>query len=225
MLKNRTDKIRLLNSLIVSFFFGCGSDDSGSQYGPPFLPMIARTIPENGSRVNPRQKIIITFQGSMDTGTLKLGGLMGLESNTGIWQKTNYPNDTITLAPVESWSEGEGRSFIIECGEIDSYVMGILSLSFDVDATAPAIRQDLDKANPGRPWRILHMNRAIVATRTHQPDVMDEAFTVLTEHLPEDAAGFFSQGMEQMDLLNYPPHVREVMDRYYRKWSVNRSLH
>jgi hypothetical protein len=26
-------------------------------------------------------------------------------------------------------------------------------------------------------------------------------------------------------LLNYPPHVREVMDRYYRKWSVNRSLH
>ncbi len=94
-----------------------------------------------------------------------------------------------------------------------------------MDATAAVIREDLDRANPGRPWRILHLNRAIVATRTHQPDVMEEAFNVLTEHLPEDAAGFFSQGMEQMDLLNYPPHVREVMDRYYRKWSVNRSLH
>ncbi|MFQ5643432.1 MAG: hypothetical protein ACE5FQ_07010 [Thiogranum sp.] len=94
-----------------------------------------------------------------------------------------------------------------------------------IDATASTIRQDLDKSSPGRPWRILHMNRAIVATRTHQPDVMEEAFSVLVECLPEDAPGFFTQGMEQMDLLNYPPHVREVMDRYYRKWSVNRSLH
>ena len=94
-----------------------------------------------------------------------------------------------------------------------------------IEATADAVSQDLDKSNPVRPWRILHLNRAIVATRTHQPDVMDEAFAVLIEHLPEDAPGFFTQGMEQMDLLNYPPHVREVMDRYYRKWSVNRSLH
>ncbi len=94
-----------------------------------------------------------------------------------------------------------------------------------IDATAASIRQDLDKSNPGRPWRVLHMNRAIVATRTHQPEVMEEAFTVLVKHLPEDAPGFFTQGMEQMDLLNYPQQVREVMGRYYRKWSINRSLH
>jgi hypothetical protein len=92
-------------------------------------------------------------------------------------------------------------------------------------ATAPIIRQDIEKTNPGRPWRILHLNRAIVATRTHQPELMEEAFDSLVEHLPEDAAGFFSQGMEQMELLNYPPHVRAVMDRYYKRWSVNRSLH
>lgn len=94
-----------------------------------------------------------------------------------------------------------------------------------MDATVPAIRQDLEKNNPGRPWRLLHLNRAIVATRSHRPDIMEQAFAVLIEHLPEDAPRFFSEGMEQMDLLNYPPHVREVMDRYYRKWSVNRSLH
>jgi hypothetical protein len=94
-----------------------------------------------------------------------------------------------------------------------------------IAAVAAVIRQDVEKSNPGRPWRVLHLNRAIVATRTHQPDVMDQAFTDLTEQFPEDAAGFFTQGMEQMELLNYPPHVREVMDRYYRKWSVNRSLH
>ena len=94
-----------------------------------------------------------------------------------------------------------------------------------IDAVAPVIRQDLEKTNPGRPWRILLLNRAIVATRTHQPDLMDEAFAQLTAHLPEDAADFFTQGMEQMDLLNYPPHVREVMERYYRKWNVKRALH
>ncbi|MGD2075200.1 MAG: hypothetical protein PVI91_09530 [Gammaproteobacteria bacterium] len=94
-----------------------------------------------------------------------------------------------------------------------------------MDAAAPAIRQDLEKANPGRPWRILHLNRAIVATRTHRPSLMEEAFSRLTRDLPEEAAQFFSQGMEQMDLLNYPPQVRAVMDRYYREWSVSRSLH
>jgi hypothetical protein len=99
------------------------------------------------------------------------------------------------------------------------------AMSEALAATAPVIRQDIEKTNPGRPWRILHLNRAIVATRTHQPDLMEEAFGSLVDHLPEDAAGFFSQGMEQMDLLNYPAHVRAVMDRYYRKWSVNRSLH
>jgi len=92
-------------------------------------------------------------------------------------------------------------------------------------ATSPMIARDLEIVNPGRPWRLLNLNRAIVATRTHQPDIMEEAFSTLAEQLPNDAPGFFTQGMEQMDLLNYPPQVREVMDRYYRKWSVNRSLH
>ena len=92
-------------------------------------------------------------------------------------------------------------------------------------ATSPMIARDLEIVNPGRPWRLLNLNRAIVATRTHQPDIMEEAFSTLAEQLPNDAPGFFTQGMEQMDLLNYPPQVREVMDRYYRQWSVNRSLH
>jgi len=93
-----------------------------------------------------------------------------------------------------------------------------------MDATASAIRQDLEKSNPGRPWRVLHLNRAIVATRTHHPDIMEGGVAILVRDLPEDAPGFFSQGMEQMELLNYPRHVREVMDRYYRRWSIDRSL-
>ena len=47
----------------------------------------------------------------------------------------------------------------------------------------------------------------------------------LTRHLPEDAARFFTEGMQQMDALNYPAHVREVMQKYHRQWTLDRALH
>lgn len=93
------------------------------------------------------------------------------------------------------------------------------------DAISSIIRQDLDKSNPGRPWRILLLNRAIVATRSHVPDTMEKAFEVLTNNLPEEAAQFFNAGMQQMDALNYPQHVREVMEKHHNNWSRKHSLH
>jgi hypothetical protein len=92
-------------------------------------------------------------------------------------------------------------------------------------AVSPLIREDLEKINPGRPWRILLLNRGIVATRSHDPATMEEAFTLLIRHLPEDAARFFAEGMQQMEALNYPPHVRQVMEKYHRQWTINRTLH
>lgn len=101
-----------------------------------------------------------------------------------------------------------------------SQVMGRIT-----QAVAPVIREDIEKINPGRPWRILLLNRSIVATRSHNTRVMEEAFAELTRHLPEDAARFFTEGMEQMDALNYPAHVREVMQKYHRQWTLDRALH
>jgi hypothetical protein len=54
---------------------------------------------------------------------------------------------------------------------------------------------------------------------------MEQAFAVLTEKLPEDAPRFFTEGMQQMDALNYPAHVRKVMEKYHRQWTRNRALH
>lgn len=82
-------------------------------------------------------------------------------------------------------------------------------------AAAAVIKQDLEKTNPGRPWRVLHLNRGIVATRSHNTALMEQVFDELIGALPEDAAMFFQQGMQQMEALNYPPQVRQVMDRYY----------
>ncbi len=91
-------------------------------------------------------------------------------------------------------------------------------------ACDPFIRQDLEKTNSGRPWRLLHLNRGIVATRSHNPEVMAAVFDELVQDLPEDAPGFFAQGMQQMDALDYPEHVRKVMAHYFATWT-RRTVH
>jgi hypothetical protein len=106
-----------------------------------------------------------------------------------------------------------------ELGQL-STVMGRIT-----GAVSPVIREDLEKINPGRPWRVLLLNRGIVATRSHEPATMEEAFTLLIRYLPEDAAQFFAAGMQQMEALNYPAHVRQVMEKYHRQWTITRTLH
>jgi len=94
-----------------------------------------------------------------------------------------------------------------------------------IDAVSALISEDLEKMNPGRPWRVLLLNHGIVATRSHNTAAMEAAFADLTSKLPEDATRFFSEGMQQMEALDYPPHVRKVMEKYHREWPANRSLH
>ena len=70
------------------------------------------------------------------------------------------------------------------------------------------------------------MNRAIVATRTLDPGLMESAFDTLVTELPEDAPRFFAEGMGQLDIVGYPPRVREVMTRYYVRFgSTSNTLH
>jgi hypothetical protein len=91
-----------------------------------------------------------------------------------------------------------------------------------VDATLPTPG---GARRPRHAWRVLVLNRAIVATRSHRPPLMEEAFNALAELLPDDAAGFFQEAMEQMDIVGYPDHVRDVVERHYRRHCGNRTLH
>jgi hypothetical protein len=94
-----------------------------------------------------------------------------------------------------------------------------------IGAVSALISQDLEKMNPGRPWRVLLLNHGIVATRSHNTGLMESAFNLLASKLPEDATRFFNEGMQQMEALDYPPRVRKVMEKYHREWPVDRSLH
>lgn len=94
-----------------------------------------------------------------------------------------------------------------------------------VDAVAPAVAEDPIRSDPHRPWRLLLINHAIVATRSHNPALMEPALDAIVEHLPEDAASFFTEGMQQMDAIDYPMHVRRVMQHYFNAYGSKRVLH
>lgn len=88
-------------------------------------------------------------------------------------------------------------------------------MSMVVDATADEIKHDLDSTHLYRPWRLLLINRSIVATRTHDIELMKKVFDEMIFYLPQDAASFFQEGMQEMDALDYPPVVRKVIEEYY----------
>jgi hypothetical protein len=94
-----------------------------------------------------------------------------------------------------------------------------------VDALSPKVTQDGEPADSTRPWRVLLLNRAIVATRSHRPNLMESAFSAVVEALPGDAPEFFREAMGQMEALNYPPQVRAVVRRYADAWCQRRTLH
>ncbi|SFC97069.1 hypothetical protein SAMN05660831_00281 [Thiohalospira halophila DSM 15071] len=85
-------------------------------------------------------------------------------------------------------------------------------------AASPAIKQDLDRANPARPWRVLLLNRSICATRSHDPAAMESAFHDLGQWLPDDAPEFFAEGLQQMDPENTPTEVLDLLKSYLQRW-------
>lgn len=104
-------------------------------------------------------------------------------------------------------------------------MLELFNLATEVfEAVSPHVI-DSDSENPMNPWRLLVINRAIVATRTLEPAIMEPAFRAIVEYLPEDAPRFFEEGMRQMDIIGYPDRVREVMSRFNILFDDTRTLH
>lgn len=88
-------------------------------------------------------------------------------------------------------------------------------MSMVTNASADNIKYDLESSSIYRPWRLLHINRCIVATRTHDVDLMKKVFDEMIHYLPQEAANFFNEGIQEMDSLNYPPNVRKLIEKYH----------
>jgi len=93
-----------------------------------------------------------------------------------------------------------------------------------IEAASPASQENFTE-QPAHPYRMLLLNRAIVATRSHNPELIEIAFDSVLEVLPNDAQSFFAEAMEQMALIDYPDHVRDIVRRYFVDHARPRRLH
>lgn len=98
-----------------------------------------------------------------------------------------------------------------------SDVMGEL-----INAVAHEIRNGDDSFDST--WRILNINRGVIAARTHDPKVMEPVFTQLVSNIPEDAPSFFEQSMQHMDELDYSLPAKTVMCKFFQQ-CVSPVLH
>lgn len=84
---------------------------------------------------------------------------------------------------------------------------------------APALAADLERSNPERPWRILHVNLAITAIRTEDPALMDLAFDALDRALPDERAGFYAEALALALAPRVAPAVRDALEARHRRWT------
>jgi hypothetical protein len=85
---------------------------------------------------------------------------------------------------------------------------------------APRLGADLERSDPGRPWRILHANLAITAIRTEDPALIDFAFDALDRALPDERAGFYSEALALALAPGIAPAVRERIAARHSQWTA-----
>ncbi len=76
---------------------------------------------------------------------------------------------------------------------------------------APQLSGDLERSNPERPWRILHINFAIAAIRTGDITLMRYAFDRLNEALPDEREGFYDQALVLAGQPGFPVETHALI--------------
>ncbi|MHB8254166.1 MAG: hypothetical protein ACYDEV_10825 [Acidiferrobacter sp.] len=162
-----------------------------------------------------------------DTGLLVLAELTNISQQLGIPQvKSELDLLAVTIGDWIIRHKGEIRTLepIVNGLAVMANELHVASALEDMTAfmgqvmksTSADVATDKDKTDQGRPWRVLHLNRAIVATRSHNTELMAQVFDELIQELPEDASDFFREGMRQMEVVDYPARVRAVMTHYFQ---------
>ncbi len=88
-----------------------------------------------------------------------------------------------------------------------------------ISSCSNSIKEDQEQSHPLRPWRVIHLNKAITATRAHDTELMRHVFQELVSAFPFDSAQFFSDGMKEINKADYPDDVRAVLQEYFNKYS------
>ncbi len=81
----------------------------------------------------------------------------------------------------------------------------------------PRLAADLERSNPERPWRILHINLAITAIRTEDPVLIGQAFDALDRALPDERAGFYGEALALALSPRVDPVVRRLIEERHAR--------
>jgi hypothetical protein len=84
---------------------------------------------------------------------------------------------------------------------------------------APRLSADLERSNPERAWRMLHVNFAITAIRTEDVKLIDFAFDALDRALPDERAGFYSEALALALAPGIAPAVRARIEARHARWT------
>jgi hypothetical protein len=144
---------------------------------------------------------------------------MGLVyASLGVW----FAHRNAELENLEGIADGFA---LLTNGLSDSAELAAMSQRMEevVAATAESVTLDEDRDNPWRPWRVLNLNMGIAATRSLDPERMEQVFEALGRRLPYDMPGFLADGQRQMMMQSVPDPVKAVMDRHAAKWPGSRS--
>ena len=121
------------------------------------------------------------------------------------------------LNNLEGTADGFGR--LVNDIEDRSELAEICRLMHEViESTSEQLQLDEDRGNASRPWRVINLNTGIAATRSLNPELMEETFEKLGRRLPNDMPEFLADGQRRMAFQNIPEPVKETINRYVKKW-------
>ena len=121
------------------------------------------------------------------------------------------------LNNLEGTADGFGR--LVNSFEDRSELAEICRLMHEViESTSEQLQLDEDRGNARRPWRVINLNTGIAATRSLNPELMEETFEKLGRRLPNDMPEFLADGQRRMAFQDIPEPVKETISRYVKKW-------
>ena len=88
-----------------------------------------------------------------------------------------------------------------------------------INHISPALKSDLERSNPQRPWRLLNLNFAITAIRTGDEALMLYAFDTLNSHLPDERAGFYEEAHRIASQPGFPAATRGLIEAEFTRWT------
>lgn len=134
-------------------------------------------------------------------------------ASMGVWVARNGA----TIDNLEGTADGFGMLVNGTSETAELHVMCGL-MEEVIEAASRRLQLDEERGNAWRPWRVINLNAGIAATRSLDPELMEQTFETMGRRLPYDMPGFLADGMRQAAVSNVPEAVTEVLRRQIEKW-------